>query len=288
MLCMRTLFAASTCVASCFLLFPWSLPAESETRSIDPWNEDHVLFYTIRTTGRDRDVRNYIAQLLSTFHADFLELSNMKSEDFDACSVTINLHPPGDEQWQLGYASMVGGVQNDADGRGQRGYVGDINLPGRAAHDGSAVSTSHHPMDHNYFDKLVIHEIAPVYIEMYARAHGGRFHASPAWFVQGLEEYFGICHSTQYWKDTGVGYYYRLVCKSHGVDADFGLNVCDVYNDGFIVVKFIADEFGQETLLRILASDMPTFGARLREAVGVEYDEFLTRLSAWLDALPTD
>lgn len=253
-------------------------PAEWATRT--------VLFYTVRVHPSEAGELDAIAGVLSAFHADFLALSGMTEADFGTSAITVNLHPVGAPGAQLGYASMVGGAQEHGIGgkeADRRGYVGEVNMPGPAAHNGSVRSSTGHPMDRRYFDKLLIHEIAPVYLELYARAHGGAFHSgTPKWFEQGLEEYFAVFHSTTYWRMSGVEFYFRLAKQTGGVDTEFGLNLINDYNDGLLVNRFMADEFGEAALLKVLASGEPSFGKRLRGATGVEFEVFLKRLRAWL------
>ncbi len=167
----------------------------------------------------------------------------------------------------------------------RRGYVGTINMPSVAAHDGHMQSSSGHLMDHHYFDKLVLHEVAPIYFELFARAHDREYHDAPGWFEQGMEEYVAVFRADDYWHTTGCRVYYGRERNNPGIDVDFGLNVMDVYNDGLILTKFIADEFGEKALLQIIVAREPTFGRRLKGRRGLfrRVPETICRLASARD-----
>lgn len=236
-----------------------------------------VLFYTLECAPAEEKDLAGIAELLKRFHEDMKNLTGLTEEDFSTSRVRVRMHPPGTPQGQLGYASMEGGPVEKTGAR--RGYVGTINMPGAAAHNGSMTSSSGHPMDRHYFDKLVLHEVAPAYFELYARAHTTTYHAAPGWFEQGMEEYVAVFHADEYWRKTGCRVYYERA--RGGIDTDFGLNALDEYNDGLILTKFIADEFGEQALFRTIIAPEPTFGRRLKSGVGVSFDEFLKRFQSW-------
>ena len=182
----------------------------------------------------------------------------------------------------VGYISLEGGPRKQGD---RLGYVGKIKMPGPKAYDGKQFSSSGHAMDRNAFDKFLVHEVSPAYLELFARSRGTRFNDNvPDWFEQGLEEYFAVFHSTPYWRDTGIKTYRRRVRENSAtIDTDFGLNLRDPYNDGFIVLNYIRDEFGEGAILSIVGSAEPTFGKKLQKSLNVPYDEFLSRFKKWRD-----
>lgn len=57
----------------------------------------------------------------------------------------------------------------------------------------------------------------------------------------------------------------------------------EVYNEGVAACRFIADEFGDAALRRVLESNEPTFGQRVHAVLGVEFDEFTRRQRAWME-----
>ena len=104
----------------------------------------------------------------------------------------------------------------------------------------------------------------------------------PAWFVQGLEEYFAVLCSTDYWTSEGIKYYYRrLLAVPHGIDTSFGLVVSDPYNDGFLLVHFIAERYGEKTVFQILLDPEPSFGTRLRTHLDTTFERFVEDLEKW-------
>lgn len=265
-------------ICCCVALAP--SPESTPRLPADDWLTRPHLFYTIHYTPEDAAAMPGITALLGAFHEDFQRLSGLAAEDLTAGRVTIRLHPSTSATVQVGYASLRGGAAATPDGR--VAYTGEIDLPGPTAHDGSAHSSSGHPMDRRYFDKLLVHEVSPIYLEVFARVNGGRFHSgNPSWFEQGAEEYFAVFHSTDYWRTTGRGFYERQLASAGGIDTDYGLNIVDPYNGGMMVVRFIAEEFGEPALLGMVASREPTFGRKLSAAADVPFAEFLTRFDAW-------
>lgn len=242
------------------------------------WKTDKVLFYEIRYTAEDAGQIPAIKERLQGFQSSFCKATGTKGDLFDASRVTIELHPSNSTTVQVGYAGMNGGpFQNN----GKTGYRGTIKMPGPTAHDGKWQSTSGHPQDRRYFDKLLIHEVAPIYLQLLAMSNGGRFQG-PYWFIQGTEEYLGVFHSTEYWRTKGIRYYHRrFAANPTAIDTDFGLNVRDPYNDGFLILNFMHDEFGEESVFKLIASREKTFGKRMARATGVTYDEYLSRFSQW-------
>ena len=136
-------------------------------------------------------------------------------------------------------------------------------------------------MDREYFDKLLVHEVSPIYLALLAENNGSRFRG-PNWSIQGTEEYFGTYYSTDYWRDKGINVYKsRLAQTPSTLDADYGLNVSNVYNDGFLVMSFLHDEFGKDTVFKIIRSSEPTFGKRIAGATEIKFNVFLDRLKVW-------
>jgi hypothetical protein len=247
----------------------------------EEWRSRRVLFCTLEYTTENEHEVEAVSRAIAEFDGEFRRLSGLTPDQLSRGEVTIRLHPKHSDSCSLGYASMEGGVQRTPDGA--LAYKGVINIPGPAAHTGEVGSSSGHPMDRAFFDKLLIHEIAPVYLDLYARLRDSTFHTgTPAWFQQGCEEYLGVYRSTEYWRTKGCRVYFERLARARTIDADFGFNVCDPYNDGLVAVKFLADEFGEQAVLNIIASKESSFGKRLGAATGVSFGEFTARFDAWL------
>jgi hypothetical protein len=125
------------------------------------------------------------------------------------------------------------------------------------------------PKDENYQAKVLMSEYMTVghYIVQDHRAKGGgwRYYSAPSWFVQGLQEYDGIFHTSDTNRDT-TGAALLAWAKSHPGAfkcCDSGLQISDVYNGGTAFVAFLAAEFGEDIHARLLRDDSLTFMAAL-------------------------
>jgi hypothetical protein len=245
------------------------------------WKEHKVPGYIIHFTDENAGELQAVTGLLKSFQESFCKATGADPALFAGNRLDLYLYPKGSQEVGLGYVSMMGGPQEAG---GKVSYVGTIKMPGPAAYDGKTGSSSGHPMDRRFFDKLLIHEAAPAYLELLARRAGARFNGDfPTWFEQGLEEYLGVFHTTSYWRTEGIACYFaRLKRDRSSIDADFGLNLRDPYNDGFVALAFIREEFGEPAVFRILTSKEATFGRKMKQAVGVSFEEFVRRFDAWL------
>jgi hypothetical protein len=120
-----------------------------------------------------------------------------------------------------------------------------------------------------------------------ARQSGGWRKDAPQWFVQGLEEYDAIFHTTEFNRTETAK---RLFSWAKRNRTGFrccegGLQVSDAYNGGATVMAFLASEFGEDVHRRLLASEAATFDEAFREQVGAP-DGLHQRLVAWIDHLP--
>lgn len=149
-------------------------------------------FYEIRYTEENASELEAIKDTLSQFRRSFCRAAEVDDTLADASQIVLELHPKDSRSVHVGYVSLVGGT---FDNNGKRGYRGTIRMPGPAAYDGRVSSSSGHPQDRRFFDKLLVHEIAPIFIELLARKNGGSFRG-PNWFIQGTEEYFSVFYST--------------------------------------------------------------------------------------------
>ena len=92
-------------------------------------------------------------------------------------------------------------------------------------------------------------------------AGGWQYYSAPQWFVQGLQEYDAIYHTTEAnrtqtaaalrkWARQNEG---RFACCTNGFE------LADVYNGGAAFMAFLAEEFGESVHERILRNGAPTF-----------------------------
>jgi hypothetical protein len=119
-----------------------------------------------------------------------------------------------------------------------------------------------------------------------SRASGGwLYYSAPQWFVQGLQEYDGIYHTTDRnrvqtaatlmkWARTNAR---RFACCTNGIELG------DVYNGGAALMAFLAAEFGEGIHERILRNAASTFDeAFAAETRPRSQPELLVRFRTWV------
>ncbi len=149
--------------------------------------------------------------------------------------------------------------------------------------DGESRTELGQAIDSLYYKKLLIHEISTCYVEFLMNQNPHlKFSRCPAWFVQGIEEYFGIYFSDPYWRETGYKDYLTRAQERAYIGFDYGISVENDYLDGFVLVKFIIDEFEKYALFKILRSEQRFFGSALAQAADCNMAEFQSRFRRWL------
>ena len=141
----------------------------------------------------------------------------------------------------------------------------------------------------DYHAKVLMSEYIPIghYAAQDSRASGGwKYYSAPDWFVQGLQEYDGIFHTT----DTN-----RTVTSRRLLEwakrnptkfscCSAGLAIADVYNGGATFMAFLAAEFGEDIHARLLRNPANTFEAALAaETKPYSLQELFDRFRKWLE-----
>ena len=114
-----------------------------------------------------------------------------------------------------------------------------------------------------------------------------QYYSAPQWFVQGLQEYDAIFHTTETnrtqtaaslmkWARQNEG---RFACCARGIE------LADPYNGGAAFMAFLAAEYGEGIHERILRSPARTFDdALMGETESPSQAELLSRFRAWVVA----
>jgi hypothetical protein len=177
---------------------------------------------------------------------------------------------------------------------GQDRKTGTIFLLGPSApiwKERPLVSSLGLPKDgEDYHAKVLMSEYIPIrhYAVQDSRPAGGwQYYSAPEWFVQGLQEYDGIYHTTatnrtqtgaalRKWARQNVG---RFACCTNGIE------LADVYNGGAAFMAFLAAEFGEGVHERLLRSGAPTFEEALTsETKPLSQSELVGRFRGWVAA----
>lgn len=170
-------------------------------------------------------------------------------------------------------------------------YFAEIHMLAPSAHSPGLITTIGEPKDTAYFRRLIAHELSTIPLDLATRQKkdGWRFRSAPAWFVQGYEEYLGMTCSVDSDGLAAIDRRVQIVGDNPiRVDDAFGLDVQDAYVDGAVLLHFMHEQYGAETVRRILSSSEPTFGRAARAALGVDLTRFMQDWRDWLDRRKPD
>lgn len=141
----------------------------------------------------------------------------------------------------------------------------------------------------DYHAKVLMAEYIPIghYAVQDGRTSGGwRYYSAPDWFVQGLQEYDAIFHTTENNRTTTAR---RLLESAKRSAARFScctpkLEIADAHNGGAAFMVFLAAEFGEGVHARILRSSADSFeGALASETKPYALVDLFERFRQWLD-----
>ncbi len=141
----------------------------------------------------------------------------------------------------------------------------------------------------DYSAKIFVSEYIPIghYESQRGRSPDAwKYYDAPNWFVQGLQEYDAIFHSTPRNRDSTAR---RLSAWAVAHRAVFAccasdLSIKDDYNGGAAFAMFLAATFGEAVHARLLRSSAPTFfDAFTNETRPYTREQLFDRFQAWLD-----
>ena len=145
------------------------------------------------------------------------------------------------------------------------------------------------PKDENYHAKVMMSEYITVghYVVQESRSTSGgwRYYTAPEWFVQGLQEYDGIFHTTDANRETTREKLFEWAGSNPSVFACCSPNlvISNVYNGGATFMAFLARQFGENIHSRLLRDTAPTFDAALaNQTKPYQLPELFAKFRAWL------
>lgn len=120
----------------------------------------------------------------------------------------------------------------------------------------------------DYHAKVLMSEYIPIghYAVQDSRTTGGwRYYSAPQWFVQGLQEYDAIYHTTEMNRSQTADRLMKWARQNEGRFAccTSGIELGDAYNGGAAFMAFLAAEFGEGVHERLLRSGARTFDEAL-------------------------
>jgi hypothetical protein len=145
------------------------------------------------------------------------------------------------------------------------------------------------PKDDNYHAKVIMSEYITVghYVvqESRAKTGGWRYYSAPNWFVQGLQEYDGIFHTTDANSEaTKAALFAWARNNPHAFECcASGLTISNAYNGGATFVAFLAVQFGEGVHARLLQDTASTFDEALENQTRpYRLNELFEKFRAWL------
>ena len=262
------------------LLLVTGLTARAEAQWLELHRDRYSVFYK---SGFDRD-----AALVSTW-ADRAEqlmrekygitqrhyrlsiyLDDTPTAQIDVNTARIKCCSPGPDTLKVGTIEML---SPSADAFKSVTAISSLGLPKN---------------DPSYQAKILMSEYIPTghYEVQDARPAGGwRYYAAPNWFVQGLQEYDAIFHTTDRNRDTTAERLSAWAASHTSVFACCSpdLSIADDYNGGASFMAFLASQFGEDIHARILRDTSKTFFEALTaETKPYSRAELFARLQQWL------
>jgi hypothetical protein len=234
--------------------------------------EDSTLPYRLTgmSVGQEREAE--IAASIGVFHRYMVSFVNDDAFPVDAVDLTIHI----DDEYDVFRAGMAGGWRD----KGKK-FQGKISLAHPSKYDGKRFSNWGVPFDLNYFRRLVLHEIAPIYLERISISADSGFYSKPSWIVQGTEEYFSFHHGQKPGLDPAL----RIIHRTSLSSLDYGIILDDPYLDGYILYRFIITQYGETTARKLLTSRGRTTPAILADVTADAPKELLIKLRAFVDGL---
>ena len=271
------------------LLSAWLSTAN--TLAQQPWltedNGQYTIYY-VREYEQDVEfVRGWMD------HTESLMLSKYDLQR-TGFHISIYLHPAPTNRAGVGLATLL----CCSSGTGQIHYMTPSAPAWEEAQKRGTTTSLGEPFDDDYHAAVLIHEYITVGYQRISddKSRGFRYYSAPAWFYQGLEQHDGMFHSTEANRTTG---YERLIDYA-GIrlrDAFYSFGSSDVYNGGALLMKFMADQYGEGFHVDLLKSQQPTFAQALDKefaerdrTVSEAYDDFErwfeAKMSGGINAIP--
>jgi hypothetical protein len=200
--------------------------------------------------------------------------------------ISFYLYPAPAKSADVGVANLQC-CSKSADGT-KTGTISYLAPSAPAWKNSTSLTSLKLPRDENYHAKVMMSEYITVghYVVQESRPAGGwRYYTAPEWFVQGLQEYDGIFHTTAQNRDTTGA---KLLEWARNNASKFAccspnLAISDVYNGGATFMAFLAAQFGEDIHSRLLRDSAATFDAALaNQTKPYQLPELFEKFKLWL------
>jgi len=145
------------------------------------------------------------------------------------------------------------------------------------------------PKDDDYHAKVLMSEYITIghYVVQESRVPTGgwRYQSAPQWFVQGIQEYDGIFHTSGTNRAVTAGALFNWARNRPSTFrcCDSGLAISDPYNGGATFMAFLAAQFGEDIHRKLLLDTSTTFDAAFeKETKPYSISELFGKFQTWL------
>ena len=251
-----------------------------------PWlTEDNGQYTIYYVQEYEQDVE-FVRTWLDQAEQLMLDKYGLQRHGYD---ISVYLPPAPTQYTNRGLATLLCCSQN----------TGEIHYmtPSSPAYGGGTLGRLRLSAD-DYHSKTLIHEYITVGHTRVSedKPRGFRYYSAPSWFHQGLEEYDGTFHSTESNQTTGYEQLLDYADRSLR-DTFYNFGSSSIYFGGMLLLRFLAEQFGEEIHADLLKSAQPTFAQALDEELALHdrtvseaFDDFQrwfeAKVSGGIDAIP--
>jgi len=266
---------------SCLALILFKpIRSSAQTQWTEVSSGNYSIFYQ---PGYERDV-----EFTQTWLVQAEELLKSKyGVPYHGFNISIYLYPVPTERANVGLANLQC-CTNSADGI-KKGTISYLSPSAAEWRNAKGVTSLGLPKDENYHAKVIMSEYITVghYVvqESRQKTGGWRYRNAPDWFVQGLQEYDGIFHTTETNRKVTAA---RLLDWARSRPSVFaccsaGLSISDSYNGGATFMAFLAAQFGEDIHARLLRDTASSFDAAFaNQTQPYALRELFAKFQTWL------
>ncbi len=223
-----------------------------------------------------------IIELISSFHTRICADLEIDQKEFEQlCHIYIAFKDPPTGRANFEVSTLTSSTSFPKNGIK---YKATLEILNPDLYNGKYINELGLPYDRHYYHKLLIHEISTCYIEylLVIKDIGWGINDTPNWFRQGLEEYYGLYYSDDYWQTDGFRKYFEYhLSKQGGINFQFGIFPQNPYLDGAILFCFLHETYGIEKIRQIIISDQPDLGAAITHVLKMDLDQLATEFHQW-------
>ena len=270
---------------SYFLDWIYTAAPEPPTQWLEEDNGQYTIYYV---QEYEQDVE-FVRMWLDRAERLMLNKYGLQRHGYD---ISVYLPPAPTPEAGRGLATLV---CCRSDNTGEIYYM----TPSAPAYGQGTLGTLSLSVD-DYHTKTLVHEyitVGHIRIAESDKHKGFHYYSAPSWFVQGLQEYDGMFHSTESNRTTG---YERLLdyAERSLQDTFYNFGSSSTYFGGLLLQTFLAEQYGEDIHVDLLTSEQPTFDLALDEQLALHdrtaseaFEDFRrwfqTKLSGGIGTVPT-